>query len=381
MGGGSKRSFEAIDLLRFLSAAGVVAYHYGSAYGRMPNGHAASWPRLVPLPESWLAMSWWGWIGVELFFVISGCVIAGSARGATPGGFAGRRLARLFPAAWVCASLTLAVLLVTGASGPLFTQWLGAFTLWPMGPWIDGVYWTLGVELAFYWLVAVLLARGAGDRLEGLAQGLAVASLLYWLVLASGLLPAGWIHPRIADLLLLTHGCFFALGIHVRAALDHGLTRRRAAAMGLCLIPAALEIVAHGYDLGPALGLAGTPTVPLAVFLAGLLVMLGADRLQPYLERWLPAGLAARLGLATYPLYLLHQEAGAAVLSRLVRSGMPATLAALVVGAAMLAAALAISAFAEPWLRRGLSRLAAALRSALFRFRPVPIFLGEHAER
>lgn len=377
MGVGGKRNLEAIDLLRFLSAVGVLAYHYGSAYGRMPNAHALSWPRLVPLPESWLAASWWGWIGVELFFVISGCVIAGSALGATPAGFIGRRLARLFPAAWICASLTLAALLAAGASGPLFGQWLGAMTLWPMGPWIDGVYWTLGVELAFYWLVAVFLARGAGHRLEGLAQGLALISLVYWLMIASSALPPGWIHPRVADLLLLTHGCFFALGIFVRAALDYGLTRRRAAAMCLCLIPAALEISAHAYDLGPALGITGTPTLPLVIFLAGVLLMLGSNRLQPHLGRWLPARLAARLGLATYPLYLLHQDAGAAALSLLGRLGVPATVAAPLVAAAMIALAFLIAATAEPWLRARLVRAG----SALFRFRPAPIFVREHAER
>ena len=46
-----------------------------------------------------------GWIGVEIFFVISGYVIASSAEGAAPRTFLRRRAQRLLPAAWVCATI------------------------------------------------------------------------------------------------------------------------------------------------------------------------------------------------------------------------------------------------------------------------------------
>lgn len=355
MGERGKQSLDAIDLLRFASASGVLAYHYGSAFGRLPDMHAAAWPPLAPLPASWMAVTWCGWIGVELFFVISGCVIAGSARGATAGAFLRKRAARLFPAAWICASLTLAALLLAGASGPLFREWLGAVTLWPTGPWIDGVYWTLGVEIAFYALVALLLVCGAGERMEGLGLALAGASLAYSLSIGAGLLPPGRVAPRVADLLLLTHGCFFALGIFVRAVLDHGMTRARAAAIGLCLLPATIEIAAHALASARQLGIAATPLMPMALFVAGLGLMLAARRLQPLLARRLPAGLALSLGLATYPLYLLHQEAGAAALSLLARAGVPGTVSAPALGVGMILLSVAIAGTAEPWLRRRLN--------------------------
>jgi peptidoglycan/LPS O-acetylase OafA/YrhL len=372
----ARRNLEAIDLLRLLSALAVLAYHYGSAFGRLPDPHAAAWAR-TPLPEGWLAGTWCGWIGVELFFVISGCVIAGSAKGSSAGAFIAKRAARLFPAAWICASLTLVALLLAGASGPLFSEWRGAMTLWPTGPWIDGVYWTLGVEIAFYALVAARLAWRRVDGLEPLALALAGISLAYWLVVASGSLPAAWVQPRVADLLLLTHGAFFALGIFIRAALDKGMTRGRALAMALCLLPAAIEITAHAVRSARELGIEASPLAPMAIFAVGVAAMLAAHRLQPLLARRLRPGWAMAAGLATYPLYLLHQAAGTAVIAALARAGVPVTLAALLVGAAMLALAFAIAAIAEPWLRARLVRGA----SALFRFRPVPIVLGKHAER
>lgn len=371
-----KRNLEAIDLLRLLSALAVLAYHYGSAFGRLPDPHAAGWPR-TPLPDSWMAWSWCGWIGVELFFVISGCVIAGSARGMGAGTFIGRRAARLFPAAWTCASLSLAALLLAGASGPLFAEWLGSAALSPVGPWIDGVYWTLGVEIAFYAQVAALLAWRRVESLEPLGFVLAGMSLGYWLVIASGSLPAAWVQPRIADLLLLTHGGFFALGIFVRAALDKGMTRGRALAIALCLLPDAIEIIAHAVRSARELGVEASPLAPTALFAGGVVAMLAANTLQPLLARWLRPGVAMAAGLATYPLYLLHQAAGTAAISALARAGMPGTLAALLMGAAMLVLAFVIATTAEPWIRARLMRIA----SALLRFRPAPIFVREHAER
>ncbi|MDG2533179.1 acyltransferase [Sphingomonas sp. HITSZ_GF] len=371
-----KRTLETIDLLRLLSALAVLAYHYGSAFGRLPDPHLAGWAR-TPLPDGWLALSWCGWIGVELFFVISGCVIAGSARGTSAGVFVGRRAARLFPAAWICASLSLAALLLAGAQGPLLAEWLGAMALSPVGPWIDGVYWTLGVEIAFYALVAALLAWRRVESLEPLGFALAGVSLAYWLVVASGSLPAAWVWPRLADLLLLTHGGFFALGIFIRAALDKGMTRRRLLAVALCLVPVGIEIIAHAVRSARELGIAATPLAPMAIFALGVAAMLAANRLQPLLARRLRPGWAMAAGLATYPLYLLHQAAGTAVIAGLVRAGMPAPFAALLTGAAMLALALLIAATAEPWLRARLVRAG----SALLRFRPAPIFVREHAER
>jgi peptidoglycan/LPS O-acetylase OafA/YrhL len=370
-----KRTWEAIDLLRLLSALGVLAYHYGAAYGRLPDPHAVM--AQIPLSDGWLAATWCGWIGVELFFVISGFVIAGSARGASAGQFIGRRIARLLPAAWICASLTLAVLLAVGARGALLTEWLGSMSLWPTGPWIDGVYWTLGVELAFYALVAAMLAWRKLDSLEPLGLVLGGLSLTYWLVVASGALPAGWVRPRIADLLLLTHGGFFGLGIFIRAGLDRGMSRGRLLAMALCLVPVVIEITAHAVGSARTLGLVASSLAPMLLFMGGVGAMLAADRLQPWIARWLRPGRATAAGLATYPLYLLHQAAGTAVIASLVGAGMPGTLAALLVGVAMLAIAFGIAATVEPWLRTRLLRVA----SVLGRFRTVPIVFRQHAER
>jgi hypothetical protein len=54
--------------------------------------------------------TWFGWVGVETFFVISGFVIANSAIKSSVIEFLFGRALRLYPAVWVCSTLTFVVL-------------------------------------------------------------------------------------------------------------------------------------------------------------------------------------------------------------------------------------------------------------------------------
>ncbi len=96
--------FWGLDLIRFLSAVLVVLFHV-YAFG----GDAPIWPAdAVHAPLSWLQpVAWMGWIGVQIFFVISGFVIAASAQASLAGPFLKKRAIRLLPALWISASLAL----------------------------------------------------------------------------------------------------------------------------------------------------------------------------------------------------------------------------------------------------------------------------------
>ncbi len=99
--------FYEIDLLRFLAALSVVIYHYTfRAYG-VGN--------LSPIP--YLEMSRftrYGYLGVELFFIISGYVILLSVQGKTVRQFFISRVQRLYPAFWVACTLTFLVVRIWG---------------------------------------------------------------------------------------------------------------------------------------------------------------------------------------------------------------------------------------------------------------------------
>lgn len=69
-----------LDILRFLAAASVMFYHFVYLVGepghtpyRLTHG-LVSFPALAPFAE-------FGWLGVEVFFLISGFVISMSAAG------------------------------------------------------------------------------------------------------------------------------------------------------------------------------------------------------------------------------------------------------------------------------------------------------------
>jgi peptidoglycan/LPS O-acetylase OafA/YrhL len=115
----------------------------------------------------------YGYLGVELFFLISGYVILHSAQGKTLGQFFVSRVRRLYPAYWVACTLCfVAVRLFRPAYGavgwsPIFDVSLRTYcynltmlqTFFGV-PNVDGAYWTLAVEITFYFLVSLLLAFG-----------------------------------------------------------------------------------------------------------------------------------------------------------------------------------------------------------------------------
>src|SRR5579872_7463820 len=145
--------YYGIDLVRFLAAVSVLIFHLGYL-NQSGIEYRAIWP-----------LAWQGWVGVEIFFVVSGLVIANSAASTTPLEFLRGRALRLYPAAWCCATLTFIV-----KGGDELVPYLHSMALLPKGPWIDDVYWTLSVEIAFYALVFLLLCFNAFAHISRVAS-------------------------------------------------------------------------------------------------------------------------------------------------------------------------------------------------------------------
>lgn len=138
---------QALDLIRFIAAIAVVLYHY----------LARSNP---PFPQL-AAIAQFGYLGVPLFFMISGFVIAASAEQRTPWQFAIARAARLYPAYWAAVLFTSAIVWLLGTNPPSVVQILANLTM--LNDYagianIDGVYWTLQVELKFYACIFLLIS-------------------------------------------------------------------------------------------------------------------------------------------------------------------------------------------------------------------------------
>jgi peptidoglycan/LPS O-acetylase OafA/YrhL len=352
-------SLVMVDLIRFLCAAAVMASHYGTSFWTSPSmGTGALLAQVAPPAQELVVSTQFGWLGVELFFVISGMMIAQSARGSGAGRFLRRRVARLVPCAWICASATAAATLAIGIGDPdLPGRWLRSVLFWPTGPQIDPSYWTLGVELSFYLLVAARLRDDAGARLDALAAMLLGWSAAFWTAaVLCGPLVDGWSLDLRFQLALAPHGCLFALGIVIARAQEGGWTVRRqylgAGAFIVCLA----EIASHAADRAAGYGLDVAPAIPILAFGGGVVLLILAPALQPAAARWISPERARAVGLATYPLYLIHQDAGAILTVALSRAGLGTSAALALSAVVVVAFAWTVAHWLEPPMRTLLDR-------------------------
>lgn len=178
----SKR-LEQIDALRGLAALAVVWFRFTQGNGSF-------------LPDGLLKASGaWGWLGVEVFFVISGFVLpyalhVASYRWSKFPRFLGRRLVRLEPPYLV--SIVMVLLLgrlsaqTPGFAGQPWTVdgvQLAAHVGYLAGMlglgWLNPVYWTLAIELQFYLLVGLTYGLIMHRRAE-----VRWSTLLAWLLLS-----------------------------------------------------------------------------------------------------------------------------------------------------------------------------------------------------
>ena len=341
--------YAGLDLIRFAAAAAVMLFHLGYWSWRSPADLAfrasagrAAFPELTPL-------TWFCWVGVEVFFVLSGLVIANSATSGDGWRFVRGRMGRLLPGMWLC----IAVAIVATAVLRLETPWrlvlltINSLMLWPYGPWLDGVFWTLPIEIAFYGLIWVILIRRRIGHIERYTAVLATASALYWLARSFGIDPLG---GTLSTYLLLRHGCFFALGILLWSTATDGLTIRRAVPMLIATGAGLIEIGETAtLRVPPGLG----AWAPAIYWLLMIGLMYGSLRYSDWLpistENW-----TRRLGLMTYPLYLVHGLIGCGLLRTAPMIGRWPALGLGIVASLVVAYAVVL---AEPAVRNCLYRL------------------------
>jgi peptidoglycan/LPS O-acetylase OafA/YrhL len=331
-----------VQALRALAALAIAFAH--TAYDGLtmtPGAHGLAW--------LFHAFAWAG--GVDVFFVMSGFVIAWSSRSlfgraGAARQFLARRLARIVPLYWLMTTLFLAsLLLLPGAingdiGGPAYIakSYLFIPAARPDGlvqP-AFGLGWTLNFEMFFYFVFAMFL------RLTRTTAVISAAALLGGFVLLgqTGILPGTilntWSQPIVLE---FCAGMFLGL-------VPGRVTFPVAARTVLVIAAFALMVAAPPWPRVFSLGL------PALALVAAAVTGPQEGRL-PRLEIWL-----ARLGDASYALYLVHpfvMRAGALLWTHLHRPGGAADYVVLCLICSQAAALALHRIFERPvtaWLRR-----------------------------
>ena len=340
------RQILGLDLIRFAAAFGVMIYHFAFCSWANPSSPARTLSETFSAYEPLKAFTDFGWIGVQLFFVISGFVISYTAEGASPLRFVRSRILRLGPGVWLSTAVTLIAVLALIHPAPtgLISETLRSVLFSPTGPWISGVYWTLGVEIVFYALVFILLTLDGFRWLEYVMIALGLASTLFWIV---DLAPmhghaVAIVHrlakDRLGQLSLMQHGCFFAVGCLLWLTLLKRPTPLRLGALAAIGLGCVLQISAEAALTTEWMRTSVAAWPPIATWLVGIALLTGSVRLNSRLQRLYGrhASIVRQIGLYTYPLYLLHDVLGVLVLGMLLRAAGRPELALLGAVVAML---------------------------------------------
>jgi peptidoglycan/LPS O-acetylase OafA/YrhL len=291
-----ERRLVSLQILRFLSAAAVVASH-------LPT---LAWTVGAPMAAAWKLGLVVGHAGVDVFFVLSGFVIAltGPLAKERPSAaaFFWRRWRRVAPVYFV---LSLPMVVGEAAVGPLDPARLVAtFLFWPaLGSTFAKPYlfvgWTLCFEMVFYTAIALALAGGR------LGRNLAILGAVVAGLLAVRFL-TGWEAAR-----FLTGPLFLEFGAGVALAAFRGPIARLPTAAGLALGAAALAAFASEAALGACPLCTGADTdlgagdLARVVLWGGPAAMLVAAALilEPFVRGRLARALAIG-GDASYSIYL-----------------------------------------------------------------------------
>jgi peptidoglycan/LPS O-acetylase OafA/YrhL len=324
----------ALDGFRALAVSLVIMYHYFSSW--VPPKRDL-YPYGALLNDFYLAK--YGYLGVQFFFMISGFVISMTLLDCrTWQEFALKRFARLWPAMLLCSVLTFVFVNV----GPLrifessWRDFIPSLTfLHPRivdsvlsmdgSRWIDIVYWSLFVEVTFYFLAASLFFAFR-SRFP-----LAVIGLLGLAAITELLSPG---NAFTTHLLIAPFLPWFVAGIGFQQ-----IYTRTAPRIGVAMV-----VMSAAYILGlrPELR-AHTAELPLIAGMFALFFVLTHRPSWVSAFAWRPI---ADLGAASYSLYLIHHVIGVTLIAWLAKalavSGLESLFIAIAVAAAMALLATAI---------------------------------------
>ncbi len=286
---------DSIDLIRAVAIIGVLLYHYTARFS-----------------DDYLQWHYtgfkftYGYLGVQLFFILSGyCIYLTISRSRSLADFFAKRLSRLWPALIVAATVTFIFVHLFGLPGlgsNIFKYLSNLLFLNVLTDrYVDGAYWSLTIEVKFYFWFGLLYFL---DK-TNIARHWAYFSLAA--IVASGLsalltnyAALSQVLAFVAEKILISpYAVWFLVGI-VIYEWDTRSWRQRM----LLLTPVALSLCISAYT---------TDWVEALILIA---CVVGCILVIPMKGLSIPGPLRF-IGLISYPLYLVHQFIGIIVIREL----------------------------------------------------------------
>ena len=315
-----KHRYSELDAIRGIAALMVVLYHYTVRYGE-----------IYIFPVQPLFNFELGLYGVQLFFIVSGFVIFLTLNKTTRAiDFVVSRFSRLYPPYWFAVILTFLVVSIFSLPGREVTLRTAMINLTMLQDWlrvdrVDGVYWTLAVELSFYIIMFVLFVTKQLKRIEVIST--------VWLLIIIGLnflssINVIQLHGAIKLMLLLEYGNLFIAGIMFYKIMH----QQRWVHFAILLLALITEFHMHG-------NVAWLVALYFAIFLAFTKGFLQIFAIKPLIF----------LGTISYSLYLIHQNIGYVIIRVLESQGLATPITMLVVP---LAISVAIATIMQRYIER-----------------------------
>jgi len=294
-----------LDGLRGIAILLVILFH---AFSR--------WPKIVPYGFTFKHFPLFehGWLGVQLFFMISGFVIFMSLeRSRNFQGFIIRRWIRLFPAMFICSLIiffTASIFHERPAGAPVLRDLLPGFTFiepywWhvilgsPQGE-LEGAFWSLYVEIKLYLVAGIFYFLIGGQKMIWMLVGL--------FLIATGMLfldpvfvENGWYQAKAILNALSGKPCgWFAAG----ALFYRFYSERKKWILAAAITTALAAALAEGKP-GYGKMLYEWDTAIAATLIASIFV---AAMLSDRFKHLLSSRIFLTIGFISYPLYLLHEN-------------------------------------------------------------------------
>jgi peptidoglycan/LPS O-acetylase OafA/YrhL len=331
---GREERYREIDLFRAIAILMVIGFHYLSRW-TPPQFDVNLYPYGDFFAENVVFRH--GHLGVDFFFIISGFVIALTLESCHNfADFLRRRAARLLPAMIICSLLTLIIVSLfvpvskfqeEAQVWNLLPSW--TFTspyIWskvlPVTSHVDGAYWSLVIEVKFYVWAACIYFLNKVKFSRNMFLFCAAASVAYVIGQTFRIKPLQQLEFYVLFgryAMLFSAGIFF-YQIH-KCPTDFGK-----------LSPFLIACFALELGLTALVPQQQTPFAVVATFKFAFFLAFYAVSIGMLAPKNAIVDFIIRIGLASYPLYLLHQNIGVGLISRSIGVQNPVVIFAVFVG-------------------------------------------------